>query len=94
MVVVKKYWSNNNLKREIPYKEGLKHGLECEYNRLGVLIASVEYCEGLSDGYVTLYRENGTVEERTQYKNGIKQNNSFINDTFVDECMVLEKRHF
>ena len=37
------YWSNGNLKEEIPYKNGKCHGEQKIYNRKGVLIKGIEY---------------------------------------------------
>ena len=55
------YWSNGNICREIPYKNGLRNGLCKSYYYNGNIGLEIEYEDGLYNGYYKEYNSNGEL---------------------------------
>ena len=52
------------------YKQGKREGKWKQWNLSGKLISESEYRYNKFNGYITLYRENGVVAEKTKMKDG------------------------
>ena len=86
------YLECDKLTYEISYKNGLRDGMEREYED-GKLVDELPYKNGLKEGIRRSYYKNGNLWEETPYKNDKKDGvykNHFENGVlayyFVDVC--------
>jgi hypothetical protein len=68
--VVKQYRTDGELKNEITFKDGKKHGLAKTYYKDGMLHQEIEYINNVQHGLATTYYETGKVYQITPYDSG------------------------
>ena len=71
--IERRYYENGNLQHEIPYKNGLIHGLTKSYHKSGNIKFEAPYENGKKHGLEKYYYENGNIKYEILYKNGIEQ---------------------
>ena len=66
--VVRYYYANDNLLWEIPYRAGLREGVEKIYYTNDNLWREIPFKAGLKDGMERRYDKNGNITRQTLYK--------------------------
>jgi len=74
---LKKYGYEGHLTSEINIKNGVKHGTELWYDRMGRIIRKVPYDNGKIHGTVREMYPNGTVMATIQYRHNIRQGKAY-----------------
>ena len=67
----KYFFVNGNIKSEVEYKDGIRHGIYRDWNVDGVLQIETFFQEGKTHGLWKEYYENGNVREIARYVDGI-----------------------
>lgn len=70
--VVQSVWENNQIKKEIPYQNGVKNGEEKWFYENGTPRFIVHWVNGEKTGTLEEFRKDGTPQQLRTYKNGIK----------------------
>ncbi len=69
---VEVYNRNGNIKKEIPYRNSIKCGIEKRYDQRGRLRLEIPYENGLKQGIERRYDEDGNLVLKTRYDNDEK----------------------
>ena len=70
--IIKSYYDNGALKKDIPYKDGKKEGLSKAYYKNGNLLSEDNYKDDKLEGLSKVYYENGNLIAEYYYKDGKK----------------------
>ena len=68
--LVKRYYENGNLEREITYKNGKKNGFSKLYDDDGVLKSMGIFQAGIAEGVYVEYGENGVLAKEINFQKG------------------------
>jgi len=68
--IVKQYYENGNIWREMTIKDGLENGIEREYYENGKLHVVANVAGGKTDGESKLYKENGKLYMEINWNQG------------------------
>ncbi len=69
------YNSNEDIKKEIPYRNGLKCGFEKCYDNEGRLMLEIPYENGKRQGVGIQYDQDGSIVSKTRYDNDKEDEN-------------------
>ncbi|MGL6314482.1 toxin-antitoxin system YwqK family antitoxin [Vibrio sp. WXL103] len=71
------YYANGELKNEVPYKKGKRHGTGRLFNYInGQTVREIDYVEGQIHGFITTYYPDiQAIRYQAEYKNGQKHGN-------------------
>ena len=68
--ILRYYWENGQLHREIEYRNGLRHGKNIYWWKNGDKCWETQYQNGQKHGKSLCWYENGNKEGEAQYQNG------------------------
>lgn len=70
-ILVKSFYDNGNIEREVYYKRGKRDGIAKFYSEDGKLVKEVNLKEDEFDGLCKEYYADGTLQSESNYRNGI-----------------------
>ncbi len=68
------FYEDGSIKEKIPYSGKKKQGTLKKYNKKGIVIMSVDYCDDKINGLVKSYYDDGQLESVESYTKGKRQN--------------------
>lgn len=74
----REYYETGELKSEINYLNGLKHGEEKIYYKGGKIKEINHYSDGVKSGKSTLFYESGNISEQFYYRNNSKEGKAYF----------------
>ncbi|WP_181882330.1 toxin-antitoxin system YwqK family antitoxin [Helicobacter didelphidarum] len=84
------YYSNGNLLREIPYKDGKIEGIKKEYHENGNLLREIPYKDDKRDGVEKRYGEDGSLRFSITFENGKAISGKCGNGKTIDSQKLRE----
>ncbi|WP_163340937.1 toxin-antitoxin system YwqK family antitoxin [Desulfopila sp. IMCC35008] len=85
--VKKEFYDSGELKTETQYIDGIKNGLERNYNKDGSLQRETTFIDGEKSGIDKLYNENGSLLSVTNYKDNKKD--GLERDYYIGENKIM-----
>lgn len=78
----KRYWNGNRILVS-PYKNGLKNGIECEYDSLNRLTSQTGFQAGIKEGEYVIYDDKGVRTYVSNFNNGRETTLYSITDGYI-----------